>query len=156
VSRPEAGRAAAAALALAVAALGLPLAGLGAVEPRCPGPREIAAEGGWTRDVACAEAAGEAARPLRGPARLLFGERLDLNCADAGALESLPGIGPARAAAIVAARCQRPFARPADVARARGIGPRTAAGLAGWVEVSQAGAGAGACRRSCAPPRGLP
>jgi hypothetical protein len=72
-------------------------------------------------------------RPLRGAASLLFGEPLDLNRADARALETLPGIGPGRARQIVTERSRRPFASLADVERVRGIGPGTARGLAGWV-----------------------
>jgi len=66
---------------------------------------------------------------VKGPARLLFGLALDPNRADAAALEALPGIGPARAAAIVAARCERPFAGAWDLERVPGIGPRTRAGV---------------------------
>ncbi len=68
-------------------------------------------------------------------ARLLWGERLDLHRASAADLEVLPGIGPARAAAIVEARCRRPFADPADLERVHGIGPRTTARLVRRVEV---------------------
>jgi competence protein ComEA len=72
---------------------------------------------------------------LRGPARLLFGLRLDANRAEPASLEALPGVGPARAAAIVAERCRRPFASPADLERVRGIGPHTRAGLEAWLAV---------------------
>lgn len=72
---------------------------------------------------------------LRGPARLLFGLRLDPNRAERASLEALPGVGPARAAAIAAERCRRPFASPADLERVRGIGPRTRAALEPWLAV---------------------
>jgi competence protein ComEA len=68
--------------------------------------------------------------PRSGAARLLFGLPLDLNRADPRDLEVLPGIGPARARAIVAAR---PFCRAADLARVPGIGPATLRRLAGRV-----------------------
>ncbi len=74
--------------------------------------------------------------PLLGPERLLFDLRLDANRADPRALEALPGIGPARAAAIVAERCRRPFASLAELERVPGIGPRTRAGLQTWLEVA--------------------
>jgi len=52
--------------------------------------------------------------------------RLHLNEADADALARLPGIGPALAERIVAAR---PFATVDDLLRVRGIGPKTLAAL---------------------------
>ena len=103
-------------------------------ENSCVSPGEAAAAGGWTTEVECFFA-GEEPKPLRGPARLLFGETLDLNHADAAALEVLPHIGPGRAAAIVAARQHRHFTSVNDLARVPGIGPRTVAGLAGWASV---------------------
>jgi hypothetical protein len=60
--------------------------------------------------------------PLRGPVRLLYGAPLDANRESAEALALLPGIGPARAAAIVAAR---PLCSLADVDRVQGVGPAT-------------------------------
>jgi competence protein ComEA len=75
---------------------------------------------------------------LRGAARLLFGLGLDPNRAEPASLEALPGIGPARAAAIVEERCRRPFAAPAELERVRGIGPRTRAGLEPWLAFGDA------------------
>jgi competence ComEA-like helix-hairpin-helix protein len=46
-------------------------------------------------------------------------EKVNLNTADAGALEALPGIGPAHAKAIIAAR---PFKSVDDLAKVRGVG----------------------------------
>jgi competence ComEA-like helix-hairpin-helix protein len=51
--------------------------------------------------------------------------RLDLNRASAEALEALPGIGPALAARIVAAREERMFTSLDDLERVPGIGPST-------------------------------
>ncbi len=87
-------------------------------------PREAAAEQGWTRGVTCGALPG-GGRPLRGPVRWLFGQRVDLARADARLLQALPGIGPARARAIVAERGRRPFERIEDLERVHGIGPRT-------------------------------
>lgn len=56
--------------------------------------------------------------PRRGP------HVLDPNVATAYELETLPAVGPALAARIVAART-RPFRRPEDLLRVRGIGPHT-------------------------------
>jgi competence protein ComEA len=71
--------------------------------------------------------------PERGAARLLWGLPLDLNRDDARALEALPGIGPARAAALVGAR---PYCRVEELERVPGIGPVTLGRLAGRVAVS--------------------
>jgi len=69
---------------------------------------------------------------------LLFDLPIDLNRADARTLEVLPRIGPARAAAIVEARREAPFASLEDLGRIRGIGPATLAGLLGLAEVGPA------------------
>lgn len=61
--------------------------------------------------------AREAARPLAP------GERIDPNQADVVQLQRLPGVGPARAAAIVRERdAHGPFATAGDLARVPGIG----------------------------------
>jgi competence protein ComEA len=50
---------------------------------------------------------------------------LDLNTADAEALQALPGIGPALAGRIVADReAQGPFRTAEDLLRVPGIGPK--------------------------------
>lgn len=100
--------------------------------PFCPCPAERLAASGWTIWVDCDPLSPLG--PLRGAAPLLFGRPLDLNRADARALETLPGIGPTRARQIVAERSKRAFASVADVTRVRGIGSRTARGLSGWVD----------------------
>ena len=66
-------------------------------EPECARPAALASERVPTVAVRCG-----GGPPLRGAARLLFDQRLDANRADAASLETLPGIGPVRAAAIVA------------------------------------------------------
>ena len=51
---------------------------------------------------------------------------IDINSADATLLESLPGIGPAKAKAIVDYRTQNgPFQSTADLEKVPGIGPKT-------------------------------
>ena len=73
--------------------------------------------GEWAADPVLAERpAGE------GVERLLWGGRLDPNRAPLVALRTLPGIGDARAAAIVAGR---PFCGASELRRVRGIGPVT-------------------------------
>jgi len=54
-----------------------------------------------------------------------------VNSADSGLLETLPGIGPALAARIVAERERRAFATLDDLARVRGIGAATVGRLRG-------------------------
>lgn len=130
------GNAPQASAAFAVAALLFALALARSDPPRadCATPRELAAVNGHTRVLGCAaSAAGE---EPRGPARLLVGQAIDPNLADAATLETLPGIGPTRAAAIVAERGRGRFARVEELTRVPGIGPRTLAGLRGWIGVA--------------------
>jgi competence protein ComEA len=62
---------------------------------------------------------------------------VDLNRADAATLETLPGIGPARAEAIVGYREEHgPFAEPGDLRGVSGIGEATFQRLAEHVTVS--------------------
>jgi competence protein ComEA len=134
-------RPAGAALALAGWLLALPL--IRPVPPQpagCPAPGELRAEAGHTVELACASLG--AAAPVRGPARSLVGLPIDPNRADAATLETLPGVGPARALAILEARRERPFQRLEDLDRVPGIGPRILAGLAGWVGVAETPAAA--------------
>jgi competence protein ComEA len=69
----------------------------------------------------------------QGAQRLLFGLPLDANRAAPEALEALPGIGPARAQAIVGAR---PLCRVDDLLAVPGIGPATLARVRPHVAVS--------------------
>jgi competence protein ComEA len=63
--------------------------------------------------------------------------RVDLNRASAAELETLPGIGPAKAAAIIDHREQHgPFRVPGDLREVPGIGERTFQRLAELVTVS--------------------
>jgi len=124
-------RAGAARAALALAALlGARALARDAVPVPCADPAESAARGGHTHEVACGAASG---RPLRGPALLLFGAAIDPNRADRATLEAVPGIGPARAEAIVRERTRAPFCNAADLQRVVGIGPKTAAMALRWM-----------------------
>ncbi|MEZ4241684.1 MAG: helix-hairpin-helix domain-containing protein [Myxococcota bacterium] len=73
---------------------------------------------------------------------------LDPNVAAPDALQTLPGIGPALAARLVAERERGPVADRADLARVPGIGPATVARLAGLAEV---GAPPAATTPGCGP-----
>ncbi|MBK7947510.1 MAG: tRNA (adenosine(37)-N6)-threonylcarbamoyltransferase complex ATPase subunit type 1 TsaE [Deltaproteobacteria bacterium] len=77
---------------------------------------------------------------LEGMARLLGGGRLDPNVASRRLLESLPGIGPGRAAAIEAERGRAPFGSLRALERVPGIGPKTREGLEPFLAVDSRGA----------------
>ena len=69
------------------------------------------------------------------PTTLQLTVLINVNTADVDALVALPGIGPKKAAAIVAARDERPFATVDDLIRVRGIGPKTLERLRSLVTV---------------------
>jgi len=121
------------ALSALLFALALPASTPSTPEPElCREPAEFAAVARHTTAVRC-EAPRAHARPIRGPARSLFGLAIELNCAGARTLETLPGIGSVRARRIVAERARRPFERVEDLLRVRGIGPGTLGNLRPWV-----------------------
>ncbi len=61
---------------------------------------------------------------------------VNINSASVAELDALPGIGPAKAQAIVAYRTEQgPFARTEDLVLVKGIGPSTYAGLQDLVTV---------------------
>ena len=63
---------------------------------------------------------------------------LDINRADAAALQGLPGIGPALAGRIVAYREARgQFRRAEELREVPGLGPRRYARLLEWVRVAE-------------------
>lgn len=80
---------------------------------------------------------GEDAPPPPEPASrgVLPDGRIDLNAASATELETLPGVGPARAQAIIDEREGRPFRVPGDLRRVAGIGEATFQRLAPLVAV---------------------
>ncbi|WP_241897335.1 ComEA family DNA-binding protein [Brevibacterium epidermidis] len=61
--------------------------------------------------------------------------KVDLNTADATTLETLPGVGPATAEAIISHRSQQPFASVEDLLLVKGIGPKTFESLKDLVTV---------------------
>lgn len=87
-----------------------------------PGSRLVVDQGAWRVE------------PMR--ERLVFGLPIELNQASQEALEAIPGLGPARAAAIIADReANGPFRRVADLERVRGIGPATREKLEAFLSV---------------------
>jgi competence protein ComEA len=74
------------------------------------------------------------AGPRRAPSAATA-PRLDLNRASASDLDALPGIGPALAARILAARQERLFSSIEDLERVPGIGPATLQRLRALVTV---------------------
>ena len=88
-----------------------------------------AAKAATTRAMDRAEKAKEAKEEKAAAA----GTAIDLNTADEAALLDLPGIGPATARAIIAAR---PFGAVGDLERVKGLGPAKIAALQGRVKVT--------------------
>ena len=68
-------------------------------------------------------------------------DRVDVNQASVAELTALPGIGPAKAAAIVQERQRRPFSSIDDLTRVSGIGTRTLEQLRDRISVGNAEGG---------------
>lgn len=120
--------------AMACAALAL-AASLGQEQPLesgCGQPRTVAlaAETGFTATVTCG---GRTGGELRGPARLLFGQRLDVNRESGLALSALPGVGPVRGAALVRGREHQAYSGLSDLRRVKGVGRVTVSAMKRWV-----------------------
>lgn len=64
---------------------------------------------------------------------------VDLNHASLERLQTLPGVGPARAKAIVARRERRPFRRVRELLRIKGIGKKTLRRLRPRLVVTRSG-----------------
>lgn len=66
-------------------------------------------------------------------------KKVNINTADAAALQSLPGIGEKRAKDILADReANGPFRYPEDLARVKGIGEETLKGLLDYIVTEDA------------------
>jgi competence protein ComEA len=70
-------------------------------------------------------AEGGAVSPEQGPPSVEQDTRININVAGPDVLVRLPGIGPSRAQAIIAAREKRRFRRVEDIIRVPGIGRKT-------------------------------
>ena len=60
-----------------------------------------------------------------------------INTASEAELCALPGVGPARAQQIIKARQRRPFNKPADLKRVKGIGAKRIKQLEGLLDFSR-------------------
>jgi tRNA threonylcarbamoyladenosine biosynthesis protein TsaE len=106
--------------------------------PGCDSLIELDSDALGTLRVRCAGEEQANERTISGIARLLDGQRVDLNRASVSLLRALPQIGPSRADAIVRARAdraERRFARIEDLSLVPGIGPRTLARVERWLYV---------------------
>jgi competence protein ComEA len=71
------------------------------------------------------------------PIAALAASVVNINTADVGTLDTLPGIGPSKAAAIVDYRTTHgPFARAEDIQNVKGIGPTTFANMKDLITVA--------------------
>ena len=76
----------------------------------------------------------DAAQQSQQPDSLLEGERIPVNTADVQELDRLPGIGPAKAQAIVDYRTQHgPFQSTEELLEVSGIGQATLEGLLDYI-----------------------
>lgn len=89
-------------------------------------------------------ASGEVAAPVPAPPDAAASTTaLDINTATVEQLQTLPGIGRARAQAIVDERTQNgPFTSVDDLARVQGVGPATVNNLRSLITVTSPGAAA--------------
>ena len=71
---------------------------------------------------------------------LAAGQRVNLNTASVDELLALPGIGPAKAQAIVQFRGKEPFAKPEDLRKVKGIGDKLWEQVKEYVTVGEAAA----------------
>ena len=69
---------------------------------------------------------------------LADGERVDLNAATAAELMRLPGVGKKKADAILASRDKRPFRKPEEVLRVKGLTPGWYGKVKGMLTVGEA------------------
>jgi len=80
------------------------------------------------------------------------GEKIDVNRAGEAELDRLPGVGPAKAARIVADRMANgPYHHPEDLMRVPGIGPRSIERLTPFLDISGAGSIPGTRQAKGAP-----
>jgi len=93
----------------------------------------------WTKVVAAGLLCGLTLAPVGGAlASDVGGARVNINTASADELAKLPGIGPAKAEAIVSFRAKEPFTKPDDLRKVKGIGDRLYDSIKNQVTVGDA------------------
>lgn len=81
---------------------------------------------------------GAAGTQVGGAKGLLFGRKLDLDAATFEDLDSLPGVGPATARAIIKKRDESGgFGSSGDLERVNGLGPKKAGFLKNWISTGR-------------------
>jgi competence protein ComEA len=96
----------------------------------------------WKKMVAAGLLCGLTLGPISGAwaASEAAGARININTASAAELAKLPGIGAAKAQAIVAFRTKEPFAKPDDLRKVKGIGDKLYDSIKDQVTVGDASA----------------
>ncbi|HXJ36462.1 MAG TPA: helix-hairpin-helix domain-containing protein [Candidatus Eisenbacteria bacterium] len=98
----------------------------------------------WKKVVAAGLLCGLTLAPVaRAVAADAPGARVNLNTASAAELARLPGIGPAKAQAIVEYRAKEPFEKPQDLRKVKGIGDKLYDSIKDQVTVGDAASRAG-------------
>lgn len=106
----------------------------GSAESKAAGGAGTGSEGGDSAAGAPGSGAASAAGASDGGAAEQ-GAQVDLNTADLATLETLPGVGPVTAEAIIAYREVQPFTSIEDLLLVQGIGPKTFESLKDRVSV---------------------
>lgn len=97
-------------------------------------PYTVTVQQAAVSDAASSAAQPEAAQQSQQPDSLLEGEHIPVNTADVQELDRLPGIGPAKAQAIVDYRTQHgPFQSTEELLEVSGIGQATLEGLLDYI-----------------------
>jgi competence protein ComEA len=93
----------------------------------------------WKTMVAAGLLCGLTLGPIDGAwATEAAGARININTASATDLAKLPGIGAAKAQAIVAFRTKEPFGKPDDLRKVKGIGDKLYESIKDQVTVGDA------------------
>jgi len=126
---------------LSILLLALGLFVVGRIDREAEGPFcekwiQLESDALGTLRARCGSAESREVAGLSGIARLLDGGAIDLNQASVSLLQSLPEIGPVRAAAIVRARDEAAFSSVEDLERVSGIGSKTRMRVERWVFVA--------------------